>query len=106
MYTTISVLLMRKKATIIKLSLKYEPTDINAHCNLGNAYISKSFWDEAIAELKEVVHYSPANAEAHCDLGNAFYGKGRYKEAVDAFIEAVHYKPNNPQAHKMLGVIY
>ncbi|MDN3513680.1 MAG: tetratricopeptide repeat protein [Candidatus Brocadia sp.] len=33
----------------LKSALKYDSKDSNARCNLGNAYIAKGFWDQAIS---------------------------------------------------------
>jgi choline-sulfatase len=61
-------------------------------------------YDEAIAELREVVRLEPDIASGHLELGRALVHVQRYEEALPVLRTAAAKNPNSGMAHYELGL--
>ena len=89
--------------------LKKSPNKAGPHNNLGNAYINKEMFDEAIREYQRALDIDPDYAEAYkayTNLGFAYLYKGMYDEAIRECQRALRINPNYAKAHTNLGIAY
>ena len=49
-----------------------DPSNFNAHFNIGILYYRNNLFDEAIREFKKVIEINPDDSEAYYNLGNIF----------------------------------
>jgi len=61
-----------------------------ARYNLGNAYLAKGAWPDAVAMYQKVLARDAQHADAWVNLGLGLAGLGRNEEALDAYRAAVH----------------
>jgi len=64
-----------------KKTLEMEPSYALAHERLGQTYLEKGLFVEAIAELGKAVNFSPGNTEILAALGHALAAYGKREEA-------------------------
>ena len=68
-----------------------------AYYNLGNLYLHKNLYDEAIKKYLKVLEIDPKYREAYNNLGVALAKSKRYDEAIESFKAAIrlnkHYSP-------------
>ena len=55
-----------------------EPSNLNAHFNLGILYYKNMHFDEALREFNKVLEINPNDSEAYYNLGNIFNKKNYY----------------------------
>ena len=84
-------------------ALRLNPSNANAHTNLGTALASLGRTEEAISHYREALRLKPDLAEAHNDLGNALSALDRTGEATAEFEAALRLKPDYVEAHNDLG---
>ena len=58
------------------------------YCNMGNAYVNKELFNEAIEYGKKCVELKPGLTGGHTNLGVALQNMGRWKEACDSYRKA------------------
>ena len=63
--------------TVVRL----DPTNADAHANLGCALNAEGKWDEGIKELKIALQLNPNLAAAHCNMAVLLYDRGNYAGA-------------------------
>ncbi|HLX85115.1 MAG TPA: tetratricopeptide repeat protein [Terriglobales bacterium] len=73
------------------------------HYNLGNALLSNSDLDGAIAEYRHAIHLKPDFPEAHLSLGNSLGHSHDLYGAITEYREAIRLKPDLAPAHLSLG---
>ena len=66
-------------------------------------HFSRGAYDDAIANLQEVLWIRPNHAFAHNKLGDALCRQGRYDEAEDEFRQALKIDPHRADAQFNLG---
>jgi tetratricopeptide (TPR) repeat protein len=93
----------KDELTFYQKTIRSSPYSPRMHNNLGNVYISKRLYDEAVEEFKkaiEVIPYFPVKmgpnflAKVHNNLGSAYYYKGLYNRAVEEYKKALEIDPN------------
>ena len=62
-----------------------EPSNANAHFNLGILYYKNSQLDEAMREFHKVLEINPGDAETHYNIGNIFNKKNLFDDAIDSY---------------------
>ena len=86
-------------------AIQRDPSDYNAHLELGNLLAGDRRFDEGIARLSQALEIKPDSAEAHLDLGNVLLAQGNAARAIDHFSEALRIDPDNARAHGNLGIV-
>lgn len=84
-------------------ALEIDPTNPEAHYNMGYAYIRQGRHNEALEEFKKVVSLNPYDSEAHSNLGLAYYNLGMIEDAIGQYKKAVELDPTDAVAHFNLG---
>lgn len=67
------------------------------HYELGNCYVYKNMYDEALVNYKKAVKINPENYLAHQFLGNIYYLKSEKKKALEEWETSLKIFPNNPK---------
>ncbi|ODS33147.1 MAG: hypothetical protein SCARUB_01703 [Candidatus Scalindua rubra] len=84
----------------------YEFVDTQHLNELGNAYLEKAMFDEAIYAFEKVLLIDPEDLHAHYSLGTIYSKKGIYDKAIDEFMSAIEADQGMPEAHYNLGLVY
>lgn len=87
----------------IRRSLRRQPGDANAECNLGLALKSLGRIDDAMAAYRRAIALKPDLAIAHSNLANLLRERGEAEAAVAAYREAVRADPQATVAHLNLA---
>jgi tetratricopeptide (TPR) repeat protein len=85
---------------------KLEPSNPDAHANLGLAYYRDDKLNEALECYKRVLIFSPHSPEGHNDLGLAYAKNKMLAEAVRHLRQVIDWRPDNPIAHSNLGLVF
>ena len=91
-------------AQILRQALLHGPDDPETHTNLGNVYVYKSKYDDAIVEYQHALRVNPNIFNAQYILGIALHDKRRFDEAVTHFRHAPRLNPQYAEAHQSLGL--
>ena len=83
--------------------LEIEPTQLDAHNNLGALLDKMNRLAEAEESYKKAIMLKPNFAEAHFNLGTTLNRSNRSDEAVISFKKAIEYKPDYVKAYNNLG---
>ncbi len=78
--------------------VKKSPWSPRAHFNLGKSYLDLKMYDEASAELVQVVHGDAAGAispELYIKIGSTLTAIGKYREATEVLERAVAADPGS-----------
>jgi tetratricopeptide (TPR) repeat protein len=86
--------------------VKLEPSNPDAHANLGLAYYRDDRLNEALECYRRVLIFSPHSPEGHNDLGLAYAKNKMLSEAVRHLKQVIDWRPDNPIAHSNLGLVY
>ena len=84
-------------------ALEAQPTNLDAHNNLGVLLTTLGKFDEAIARYKKAIELKPDYTEAHFNLGIALNEHGKLDEAEICFKKVIELKPNYAEACNNLG---
>lgn len=85
--------------------VRKSPQNARAWNNLGNIYLERGNYDQAIAYLSEAYHYNPAYPLALYNLGVAFTYQGDPEKATFFTLEALRIDPSYKNAHNTLGML-
>ncbi|MBN1880597.1 MAG: tetratricopeptide repeat protein [Deltaproteobacteria bacterium] len=77
-----------------------------AYYYIGNAYLSKGDYDQAIKNFKSAIKVSPKFAMAYFRLSNIYIDLDLYEEASSIMQLFLSYYPKSPEGHLMMGRIY
>ncbi len=86
--------------------VKLEPSNPDAHSNLGLAYYKDDRLTEAIESYKRVLIFSPKSPEGHNDLGLAYAKDKMLTEAAKHLAQVIEWRPDSPVLHSNLGLVY
>ena len=86
--------------------VRLEPTNPDAHSNLGLAYYRDERLSEAIESYKRVLVFSPKSPEGHNDLGLAYAKDKLLEEAAKHLAQVIEWRPDSPVLHSNLGLVY
>ena len=84
-------------------SLELDPTDPFAHLYLGNCFLARTMYAEALARFQRAVELLPDEAVAYWCQGDVYRAQGRYNLADDAYATAVRVAPTDPRAREKLA---
>jgi|GEM_PF-1707597 len=87
----------------IRLGLKRNPIDPDAHYYLGEIAIKKGNFTQAVVHFKMASEGLPDDAMALTYYADALTGVGRLQEAEAAYINAIEMNPDIDQAHYNLA---
>jgi tetratricopeptide (TPR) repeat protein len=76
------------------------------YCNLGNAYLDKGLFDEAIDAYKKALAIDSRDSTAHANAGVAYEKKGMLDAAISKYKDAIHVNANADLPHYNLGNLY
>lgn len=96
----------RDDESLFKNILRYAPYSEKPYLVLGQLYISKGDFDQAIALFRKGLAANPAGAALYTNLGIALERKSDLVSAVEAYKQAIRFDPSAYEAYNNLGVIY
>ncbi|MGD2144718.1 MAG: tetratricopeptide repeat protein [Anaerolineae bacterium] len=76
------------------------------HKILGNAYLKKASYGDAIECQKKATEIDPEDFQAWVNLGVAYRTANRLEEAEDCYNRALDIEPEYAKLHQSLGVLY
>ncbi|MDE0553507.1 MAG: tetratricopeptide repeat protein, partial [Candidatus Poribacteria bacterium] len=82
-----------------------DPDLVEAHYNLGHAYIEQGHSDKAIPHLERAIAISPNLKGAHYNLARAHRVSGNLEAATHALTETLRIDPNYRPAHELGNTI-
>lgn len=98
--------------TLFSKTVKENPHCFEARAILGNYYLEKNEYKEAIRQYEAIIHsgddYIGYNNlfEVHNNLGVAYDSAGLCSEAIEQYLAAIKIKPDSPDAYHNLGLVY
>lgn len=108
----------------LKKAIKLNPSNSEAHFNLGRSYkrggmdekaraefsisssINPEIFKECVKKYREKMDYEFTGAQHYIELGNAYAEKGMINDAIDAYKKVMEIDPDNVDAHYSLGMLY
>ena len=78
--------------------MEVDPSDANAHNNLGVTLLAVGRVDEAIAHYRKALFIQPNYADASCNLASALLFKGDLDDAIPYYSACLALSPNQPEA--------
>ncbi|WP_019503036.1 tetratricopeptide repeat protein [Pseudanabaena sp. PCC 6802] len=89
----------------IKKAVAVDPTNAEAHSNLGNALSELERHDEAISHYERAIALNPDFADAYYNLGLANAARGDIDKAIACYQQTIAISPTYAQAHNNLGTL-
>lgn len=90
---------------LILLFLLYAASDFEHRLSLGQYYMDRSRFGQAVTEYETAVAIRPDSAEAHYSLGVALRAWGDSIGALRELRTALRLRPRFPEAHLVLGLV-
>ncbi len=84
-------------------ALRFQPTRIDAHSNLGAALAHLGRFDEATEHYRRALEADPGQVQVRFNLGLALYKSGRVPEAAAAFQKVLDRDPSHRAALLLLA---
>lgn len=85
---------------------KTNSDDPGVHRGIGEVYILRHNWLDAVRELEQSIRLMPNDPESHYDLGKAELAIGDTETAIDELQTAVSLMPRDPRFHQELATAY
>jgi Flp pilus assembly protein TadD len=92
-------------ASHLERALEIQPTNAEAHSNLGTALQAQGQLAQATRHLQQAARLKPTDDRIRFNLGNGFYAAGRTGDAAREFRRALQINPDNEDAHFNLAMI-
>lgn len=86
-------------------SLRANPTDANAHVQLGNIHVTQGDLEQARASYQEAVRLDPSSANRY-SLGQTYLELGEYANAEAQFKAVKELEPGKANGDYGLGLVY
>ena len=108
----------------LKKAVKLNPSNVEAHFNLGRAYkrggmderarsefsistrLNPEIFNECVKKYSEKIDYKLTETQNYSELGSAYAEKGMINDAIDAYNKLIALEPENARAHYNLGTLY
>ena len=97
---------LEKAITALETALSIEPTQIDAHVNLGHIAGRKKNWAMAIEKFNLGIALGTKKADTFYYSGFARNNLGKYEEAIPFFEKAISIKPLKADYHFDLGISF
>ncbi len=91
---------------LFRNSLKYEPNNYVALCNLGYSLIRQDRYIESIPHLKKAIEVYPYRAGPYNDLAFVYQSLGRYKESINYYLKSLEISGNDPEIMSNIAVAF
>jgi tetratricopeptide (TPR) repeat protein len=95
-----------KAIDILSFAIELDPTHLQAHVDLGEAYLKRGDTDEALVEYHRALSIQQGYAPAWDGLGRVAEAVGDDEKAVEDFKKAIELNPGFPDASLNLGDLY
>ncbi len=82
---------------LFRNTLKYEPDNYIALCNVGYALIKQNRYTESIPLLKKAIEVYSLRAGPYNDLAFSYQALGRYKEALELYNKSLQISGDDPE---------
>jgi len=108
----------------LKKAIKLNPSNTEAHFNLGRAYkrggmdeqaksefsishrLNPNKFNEYVKKYREKIDYELTDTQNYRELGSAYAEKGMIDDAINAYKKSIEIEPDNARAHYSLGTLY
>ena len=98
---------LEKAHQLVQKALTFDDSLPSGHVILGNIYLQKRQYDQALAESERAVALDPSGADAHMNLGKALNFSGRPEEAIPVLKKALRLNPFPGVGYfVLLGAVY
>jgi len=98
--------IFQKSRDSFQKALLSNPTNAEAHHNLGDLYYLRGLRDLALKEYRCAIALNPFYAEAHNSLGVVYFDEKHYDDAQREFLKSVELKPDFGEACNNLALVY
>lgn len=95
-----------KAIEVLSFALELDPTHLQAHVDLGDAYLKRGDTDEALVEYHRALSVQQGYAPAWDGLGRTAEAVGDDEKAVEHFKKSIDLNPGFPDASLNLGDLY
>ena len=89
--------------TICRQRADKNPSDAEAHCNLGVIYQKQKKYDLALTEYQKAEKLNPASVTTKINLGLLYFEQRNYRQAIDSFNGVLLIDPKNSNARIQKG---
>jgi len=107
-----------------KTAIKINPSNTEAHFNLGRAYkragkneqartefaickkLNPNKYNEYVKKYREKIDYELTDTKNYRELGSAYAEKGMIDDAINAYKKSIEIEPDNARVHYSLGTLY
>jgi tetratricopeptide (TPR) repeat protein len=96
---------LKKSIQHLEKAVRIYPDYLEAHNNLGVAYMRLNQFDKAAAEFGKAIALDPTSDKVHLNLGLTLLALGRLSEAEVSARKAVELAPRSVAAHYALGQV-
>lgn len=83
---------------ICRQRVEQNPSDAEAHCNLGVIYQKRGYYDNALVEYAKADKLNPALLTSKVNASVLYYDQKKYKESVESANKALLIDPKNIKA--------
>ncbi len=87
-------------------ALKYEPNNVDLHCNIAFIHYHFKRYEEAIKFFMTAHRLELMNADILSSLGLCFARAERFDSAIESFRRSLEINPRSPITHSNLGLSY
>ncbi len=90
----------------IQKSLRLDPNDYEAYCNMGNSLRILGELEEAAVSYLQSIAINPKHAIAHNNLGVTYGELGSLDKSEECYLAAIEHQPDYVDAYFNLGVVH
>lgn len=92
--------------TICRQRAEKNPSDAEAHCNLGVIYQKQGKYNLALAEYQKAEKLNPASVTTKNNMGLLYFEQKNYKNAIETYNQVLLIDPKNIIARLQKGKCY
>ncbi|MGC9053465.1 MAG: tetratricopeptide repeat protein [Candidatus Hydrogenedens sp.] len=82
---------------LFRNTLKYEPNNYIALCNLGSALVRQGRYTESISHLQKAIEVYPLRVGPYNDLAFSYLSLGRYNDALTLYEKSLQISGGDPE---------